>query len=144
MSDVKLAETDDDIRRCFPVMHLLRPHLSDAADLLARARRQMTEANWKLAFVEHDGEVVACAGYRIHEWLATGRILYVDDLVSKSDLRSKGYGKHLIDWLKEEARRNDCPQLHLDSGTHREAAHRFYFRERLTITSFHFAVDVVR
>lgn len=144
MADVKIAQTDDDIRRCFPVMHMLRPHLTDAEDLLTRARRQMTEANWKLAYIERDGQVVACAGYRIHEWLASGRILYVDDLVSLSDERSKGHGKALMDWLKDEARKANCPQLHLDSGTHREAAHRFYFRERLTVKSLHFAVDIAQ
>lgn len=142
MTDVKLAQSDEDIRRCFPVMHLLRPHLSGPEDLLQRIRRQMAQTEWKLAYIERDGEVVACAGYRIHEWLASGRILYVDDLVSLSDERSKGYGKALMDWLKEEARKAECPQLHLDSACYREGAHRFYFRERMTVKSFHFAVDI--
>jgi hypothetical protein len=39
----------------------------------------------------------------------------------------------------ELARNRGCSSIQLDSGTHRVKAHRFYFRERYTITSFHFA-----
>ncbi|WKL56646.1 GNAT family N-acetyltransferase [Asticcacaulis sp. ZE23SCel15] len=138
MAIVKLAQSDDDIRRCFPVMKALRPHLQDNEDLLERARRQMSESGWRLAYVEDDGQVVACAGFRVHEWLVSGKILYVDDLVSAQDQRSRGYGKALLDWLKSQAKSEGCTQLRLDSGTHRTQAHRFYFREGLVISSFHF------
>jgi hypothetical protein len=30
----------------------------------------------------------------------------------------------------------------LDSGTHRRDAHRFYFRERMHISSYHFALKL--
>jgi N-acetylglutamate synthase-like GNAT family acetyltransferase len=142
MPEVKLAETDDDIRRCFPVMLQLRPHLKSADELLDRARRQMREAGWRLAYTEADGKVAACAGFRVHEWLASGRILYVDDLVTDENLRSGGHGKSLLDWLKTQAREEGCAQLRLDSGTHRVQAHKFYFREGLVIQSFNFGIDL--
>jgi hypothetical protein len=41
-------------------------------------------------------------------------------------------------WMEELARREGCEQFHLDSGTHRLRAHRFYHRLGLAITSFHF------
>ncbi len=53
-----------------------------------------------------------------------------------------GYGKALLDWLKAEARRQDCARLQLDSGTHRQDAHAFYLRERLRIEAFHFGFGV--
>ncbi len=139
---IKLAETDDDIRRCFPVMRLLRPHLQDADDLLTRARRQMAGSGWRLAYVENEGEVAACAGFRVHEWLVSGRVLYVDDLVTDDRKRSRGNGKALLDWLKDLARAENCLQLRLDSGTHRAQAHKFYFREGLTIQAFHFETNL--
>jgi hypothetical protein len=40
--------------------------------------------------------------------------------------------------LNEIARVRGCDYLGLDSGTQRQKAHRFYFREGLTITAFHF------
>lgn len=142
MPDVKLAETDEDIRRCFPVMRQLRPHLTSADELLERARRQMQDAGWRLAFTESDGQVAACAGFRVHEWLVSGRVLYVDDLVTDDALRSGGHGKALLDWLKDLARSENCAQLRLDSGTHRRQAHKFYFREGLTVQAFHFETDL--
>jgi hypothetical protein len=48
----------------------------------------------------------------------------------------------MLDWLTEEARRADCVQLHLDSGVQRPDAHRFYFREGLTISAYHFRKDL--
>jgi GNAT superfamily N-acetyltransferase len=142
MPEVKLAESDEDIRRCFPVMLQLRPHLTSAEELLERARRQMRDAGWRLAYTEADGKVAGCAGFRVHEWLVSGRILYVDDLVTDDALRSGGHGKALLDWLKDLARSETCTQLRLDSGTHRRQAHKFYFREGLTVQAFHFEVDL--
>jgi GNAT superfamily N-acetyltransferase len=66
----------------------------------------------------------------------------VDDLVSDQNARSKNYGKRMMDWLLAEARNNGCQELHLDSGVQRHAAHRFYLRERMDITCFHFGLKI--
>jgi GNAT superfamily N-acetyltransferase len=71
--------------------------------------------------------------------LATGKTMYVDDLVADEARRSRGYGKMLLDWLQQRARAEGCETFSLDSGTHRQEAHAFYFRERMRVTSFHFA-----
>jgi GNAT superfamily N-acetyltransferase len=62
----------------------------------------------------------------------------VDDLVTDEQQRSQGDGKVMIDWLVEYARKNQCTELHLDSGVQRHEAHRFYLRERMDITCYHF------
>lgn len=64
--------------------------------------------------------------------------MYVDDLVTDSDARSKNYGGLMLQWLKDLARRTGCRTIELDSGTQRVDAHRFYLRERFIISSFHF------
>jgi GNAT superfamily N-acetyltransferase len=71
--------------------------------------------------------------------LSSGRTLYVDDLVTDETRRSRGYGKAMLDWLQTHARDAGCATFSLDSGTHRQEAHAFYFRERMRITSLHFA-----
>jgi len=76
------------------------------------------------------------------EMLYCSRILYVDDLSTDERERSRGYGRALIEWLKEEARENGCRELQLDSGVQRERAHRFYFREGLTINCYHFRIAI--
>ncbi|MFH1552992.1 MAG: GNAT family N-acetyltransferase [Candidatus Omnitrophota bacterium] len=85
---------------------------------------------------------MAVAGFRFSECLAWGKIMYVDDLVTDENHRSKGYGDKLVDWLMEFAKKNECGQFHLDSGVQRFLAHRFYFRKALTISGYHFEVKL--
>lgn len=134
---IRLAETDAAIAACHPVVAELRPHIATPEALVEQVRRQAAEG-YRLAYVEDGGRPVACAGYRIVEMLAHGRFLYVDDLVTLASERSRGHGDALLDWLEAEARRAGCRSLQLDSGTQRTAAHRFYFRKRMVVNSFHF------
>ena len=138
MSHVKLAESEADIRRCYPVMRQLRPQHGDEDDFVARVRRQMAAERWRLAYIQEKDQVVAVAGFRLLECLATGKTLYVDDLVTHEDRRSKGHGEVLVRWLEEAARKAGCQTFSLDSGTQRTAAHRLYFRMGMVIPSFHF------
>jgi GNAT superfamily N-acetyltransferase len=137
MSQIKLADSDADLRRCFAVMRQLRSQ--DEETFVTQARRQMANERWRLAYVEDDGEVVALAGFRLLECLHSGKTLYVDDLVSREDRRSKGHGETLMRWLEDRARTTGCQTFSLDSGTQRTDAHRFYFRIGLVVSSFHFA-----
>ena len=136
---VKPAERDADIRRCYPVMRELRPHITSEDELVARVQRQHEQSGYRLIYVEDGSKPVACAGFRISEWLAWGKALYVDDLICLESHRGKGFAEALMRWMEEHARAEGCAQFHLDSGTHRLAAHRFYHRMKLAITSFHFS-----
>ncbi len=71
--------------------------------------------------------------------LWSGKTFYVDDLVTDTAMRSRGFGEQMIAWLIDLARREGCTTFSLDSGTHREQAHAFYFRQGLRITDFHFS-----
>lgn len=139
---IGLAETEEEIARCFAVMAHLRTHLA-AEEFVARVRAQQAEG-YRLAYLkvssgEDAGAVVAVAGFRVMEMLATGRTLYVDDLVTDEKRRSRGHGKAMLDWLQAYARESGCATFSLDSGTQRQEAHAFYFREGMRVTSFHFA-----
>jgi len=136
MGEVKLAEAAAEIARCFPVMANLRPHLM-AEEFVARVEAQRAQG-YRLAYIEDAGTVVAVAGFRVTEILATGRTLYVDDLVTDETRRSRGHGKAMLDWLQAYAREAGCATFSLDSGTQRQEAHGFYFRERMRVASFHF------
>jgi GNAT superfamily N-acetyltransferase len=136
--NVKLAESDADVARVWPVMRVLRPHVESEAAFLAQVRRQQAGSGWRLIFVEDAGAPVASAGFRVSEWLAWGKALYVDDLICLESHRGQGFAEALMLWMEELARNEGCAQFHLDSGTHRLGAHRFYHRLKLAITSFHF------
>jgi GNAT superfamily N-acetyltransferase len=122
---IALAESDSDLRRCYEVMRELRTHISSVEEFLERVARQQQQG-FLLAYLEAAGEVRAVAGYRFMEMLFHGRVLYVDDLVTREADRSAGYGGRLFDWLVEQARQRECDYLDLDSGVQRFDAHRFY------------------
>lgn len=137
---IRLAEEDHEIVSCYPVMAELRPHLQPE-EFLQRVKKQKEIASFALAYL-FDLEVKAVAGFRISECLASGRFLYVDDLVAKPADRSKGYGGELFDWLVEYAKREKCNEFHLDSRVQRFAAHRFYLQKRMMIEAHHFTLNL--
>lgn len=137
---VALARADAEIAACHPVVAQLRPHIA-ADEFVPRVRRQMAEG-YELAYLAADGRPVAVAGFRVLEYLFSGVTLYVDDLVTDSNERSKGYGEKLLHWLIAQARERGCVSLQLDSGVQRFDAHRFYLAQRMRISSHHFALDL--
>ncbi|MDP6443111.1 MAG: GNAT family N-acetyltransferase [Pirellulaceae bacterium] len=142
-SDIQIqtAEHDDDIMRCFPVIQELRPHVREDK-FVSQVRAQSAQCGYALALAQLDGQVVGVAGFRITENLAWGRHVFVDDLVTAAAARSRGVGSALLHWLVRLGKSEGCGQLHLDSGVQRHDAHRFYLRERMDITSHHFALSL--
>ena len=141
MTRIAFAASDDEVRRCHAVMADLRPHVG-LPEFVEKVRRQERQSGYRLVYLEDGGEVKSVAGFRISECLAWGKFLYVDDLVSSTGDRSKGYGGALLNWLVEHARSESCAELHLDSGVQRFGAHRFYLRKGMDITSHHFAMKL--
>ncbi len=89
--------------------------------------------------VAADGaDVAGVAVYRMYENTFYGKQLYVDDLVTDEARRSSGVGRTLLGYLEQKARAAGFDSLTLDSGTQRLQAHKFYFREGMAVTSFHF------
>ena len=141
--EVREVSTEEELRAVSPVVIQLRTHL-DEEELVAAVGRMRREGYRLIAAYDDDrgGEPVGAAGFRVHEMLAYGKLLYVDDLVTAENARSGGVGKALLGWLEGEARRAGCTGLHLDSGVQRARAHRFYFREGMAIYNFHFAKEL--
>ena len=81
-------------------------------------------------------------GFFISESLRYGQFLYVYDLVVDENVLSKGYGKDIFEWLVDYGKSKGCNVLRLDSGVQRFDAHRFYFRQRMKIASYHFSLSL--
>ena len=113
----------------------LRPHLP------ADYRRRMEEvfaSGAEMAVAVDAGRVVGLAVFRVIEKTFTGRELYCDDLVTDEGARSHGAGRAMIAYMERLGRERGCDVLALDSGTQRQQAHKFYFREGLVVGAFHF------
>lgn len=124
------------VRDLLPVLRELRPHLD--ADGLAAIYREGHPQGLRFLAAYDGGRCVGVAGWRILALTFAGRKLYVDDLVTTERTRSAGVGHALLAELEARARAAGCTVLDLDSGVHRPDAHRFYFRERMHVSSFHF------
>lgn len=134
------TSTPEKIQRCYPIMHQLRPHL-EASTFAEQIVRQMGEG-YRLLCLEERQEVKTLAGFRILEFLAWGKVLYIDDLITDSKARGKGHGGKILQWLIEEAKLTRCHQVHLDSGPQRHNAHRLYLNHGLKLHCHHFALDL--
>ncbi|HTL89787.1 MAG TPA: GNAT family N-acetyltransferase [Leptolyngbya sp.] len=138
---IQLAESDSQILKCFSTLSQLRPQLQQET-FLDQVRRQQ-QGGYRLAFIDEEAQVIAVAGFRISERLACGRFMYVDDLIVDQTMRSQQYGQHLFDWLIHYATQHQCKALDLDSGVQRFEAHRFYLRQRMSISSHHFRLNLL-
>jgi GNAT superfamily N-acetyltransferase len=137
---INLAQTNEEIQNCYPVMAELRPHIS-ADEFLTQVKRQMNESNFKLVYLNDEG-VKAVGGFRVSEWLSGGKYLEIEDLAAKDGERSKGYGGALFDWIVEYARQENCDQIKLVSHVKRFAAHRFYLNKRMIVEAHYFSLSL--
>ena len=124
------------LRRAETVHRQLRTQLP--ADYLGRMKQVFAGGGEMSVCVKGD-EVLGLTVFRVQEKTFSGRELYCDDLVTDETCRSTGVGRMLMAHMEALGEERGCDVLALDSGCQRQQAHRFYFREGMTIPSFHFS-----
>jgi GNAT superfamily N-acetyltransferase len=138
---LRYCDSTGDVAAGFPVMRELRPHLASEAEFTARWRRQ-EQVGYRLAGLWRGPTPVALAGFRLQENLIHGLHLYIDDLVTTAAERSHDHGEKLIAFVREEARRQGCSRLALDTALDNTLAHRFYYRTGLLATALRFSAPL--
>jgi hypothetical protein len=135
VSNEKGEITDPELLAAAERVHRqLRPHLDDYAGRM----REVLAAGAQMAVAVEGDEVRGVTVFRVLEKTHSGRDLYCDDLVTDETRRSTGVGHALMQFMEGICRERSCDTFSLDSGAQRQQAHKFYFREGMTITSFHF------
>jgi GNAT superfamily N-acetyltransferase len=123
-------------------LHALRPHHDDRDAFVARIDDLQRPEGYRIAAAFEPGteQARAAAGFRIGHNLAWGSFLYVDDLSTLPEARGRGHAGRLLAWIAEEAARQGCDSVELDSGVgpDRHDAHRRYFDSGMRISSHHF------
>ena len=137
MELVDLARGDQRWAQALPVLQELRPHLTP--ELLDQVLVEGEPQGLRFLAAFGGERCLGVAGWRTMATTHVVRKLYVDDLVTAPASRSTGVGAALLNELERRARTAGCSVLDLDSGVQRHGAHRFYLRERMDITSHHFA-----
>jgi GNAT superfamily N-acetyltransferase len=138
---IETIATPTQIAACFRALKELRPHLTSPEALVAQVERQM-QAGYQLAGIRGADDYVSAVGYRLLEFLAWGKVLYVDDLITLPEARGSGYGGQLLDYVKEQAIRQQCDAVHLDTGYARHAAHKLYLSKGYELNCHHLALKL--
>lgn len=121
----KELRTETEILEAYPVMKQLRTHLDEQAYLNIVLDAQQNDSYKLFALVDED-EIVAVTGFKTMITLYNGKFVWVCDLVTDSNHRSKGYGEKLLTFVEEWAKEQNLSLVSLSSGLQRKDAHRFY------------------
>ncbi|MCA1031466.1 GNAT family N-acetyltransferase [Bacillus timonensis] len=111
-------------KKAFPVMNQLRTHLTEEAFI--NNVTTMVQEGYRLFVLFSDEKIAAATGVIKLTNLYNGTHLYVYDLVTDAENRSKGYGEKLLSFIHDLAKEEGCQSVVLSSGFQRKDAHRFY------------------
>lgn len=127
MNTIKIKElqTQPEVIEAFPVMNQLRTHL-DVETYLELVLEAQEKDRYKMFALMDEGEIVAVTGFKPMITLYYGRFVWVCDLVTDMNKRSKGYGEKLLSYVHEWAQEHNYESVALSSGIQRTEAHRFY------------------
>lgn len=139
--DIKSLKTHDEIAQSFDAFLELRPYFTSKENFIAQVMEQRKEG-YEIIAIKEGEELVACIGFRVLTTLAWGKILYIDDLITKEKKRGKGYGKILLDHVVQIARERLCKEVHLDTGYARHAAHKVYLKQGFEFNCHHLALKL--
>lgn len=122
---LKELRTKEEILEGFSVMKHLRTHLDEQSFLELVLEAKQKEGYQLVALYDHN-KMVAITGFMPMITLYYGRFIWVCDLVTLPEERSKGYGEKLLTYVHQYAVENGYNIVSLSSGLQRVDAHRFY------------------
>ena len=102
----------------------------------------MREMNYKMIGLFERDKLITYAGVAVQTNFYHKRHLYVFDLVTDEEYRSKNYGYEMLDYLEVYAKTAMCENIVLSSGLQRESAHKFYEKNGFSKKSFLFVKEV--
>jgi len=120
----------------YEVLSQLRKNLSfkEFDDLVY----DMRHMEYKMIGLFQRGTLITFAGVSVQTNFYHKRHLFVFDLVTDENYRSKGYGKEMLEYLETYAKTAMCENIVLSSGFEKESAHKFYEIEGFSKKSFVF------
>ena len=121
---VKEVLNREDLLKAFSVMKQLRTHFVE--ETYISLIEDMKAEGYKMFALYVGEQIVAVAGVIKLTNLYYGKHVWVNDLVTDANQRSKKYGQVLLSFVSDWAKENGCNVVALSSGIQRVSAHRFY------------------
>ncbi len=108
----------------FPILSQLRTDLEENTFL--ELLQEMQKDGYLLYGLYANKELVSVAGLAWRINFYSKKHIFIYDLVTDQQHRSKGYGDRLLEYIHKLARENGAQYVALESGIQRLDAHRFY------------------
>jgi GNAT superfamily N-acetyltransferase len=137
---IKKVNSIEDLKKCTEVILALRPHLN--AKKVLSMYETMQKEGYHIIYIEEDNKAVAFAGYRSYTMFFSARTIYIDDVCTLPDYRGKGYAGKLLDYIIDKAITGKYNAVSLDSGHHRNKAHKLYLNKEFIIEAHHFHLNI--
>jgi GNAT superfamily N-acetyltransferase len=116
--------TEEQWIQAYPIMNQLRTDLN--LNTYLELLRDMNKEGYRLIALIDKNHIVALAGIHMSINFYNQRYVFINDLVTDSSNRSKGYGEKLLNYIHDWARNKGAQYVSLESGIQRKTAHRFY------------------
>jgi len=133
---IRELTTFDEMAQQLSLINQLSPDIKQKG--YERMLKEMLKNGYRMIIVEEGEKIIGVSGFWIGTKLYCDKYLEPDNVVIDKNYRSKGIGKLLMDWLTEEAKRNNCTMVMLDAYLENFSGHRFYYREGFIARGFHF------
>lgn len=126
MEEVEIKELleENQWRSAFKVVNQLRTDLNE--EKYIQLVKSIHNDGYRMISLIENNEIVAIIGFTICKNLHSGKHIWVDDLITDKNKRSKGYGEKLLSYVENIGRENGCGIISLSSGIQRTKAHKFY------------------
>jgi GNAT superfamily N-acetyltransferase len=102
----------------------------------------MRHIDYKMIGIMEKDVLVTFAGVAVGTNFYHKRHLFIYDFVTDEKYRAKGYGKMMLDYLKDYAKMAMCENLVLSSSFQKEDAHKFYEKSGFSKKSFVFVKNI--
>ncbi|MFB4365489.1 GNAT family N-acetyltransferase [Bacillus subtilis] len=142
MIHMKQLTSKEEWAESYPIMSELRTEL-DIETYLQRLEACVQKESYMLFALYENTAIRALCGALPRVSIHKGEHLWIADLVTTAPSRSKGYGKMLLNYASDWARKAGLGFVSLSSGLQRKDAHRFYTDKMgFTIESYLFRKPV--
>jgi GNAT superfamily N-acetyltransferase len=133
---IREIKTTADFEVAYPLVKQVAPHLTKAT---YRKQLALMRARGYRCIAAFDNKrMLGLSGFWEITRFWSGPYIEPDNVVVDDSARGKGVGRALMQWLEDEAERQRCNIVKLDSYATNHDSHKFYHREGYAILGFVF------